>query len=112
MNPYLKDIKDTPVLYKYNDTLEMVLSHSNNVYVFKRTNPVYVSPYYEVVRGKKYTNPDGNVVYVYPSTSDFGKHAFCVSSANPNYIEKIKEHMWELSGKCPNVFDLVKILKK
>lgn len=27
---------------------------------------------YEVVRGKKYRNPDGSVIYRYPSDEDFG----------------------------------------
>lgn len=33
---------------------------------------------YEVVRGKKYTNPDGNVVYRYPCDEDFGLYGYAV----------------------------------
>ena len=46
----------------------------------------------EVVKGKKYTNPDGSVVYVYPGSEDFGPYGKCAdinkyTEAIVNYLQ-------------------------
>ena len=42
---------------------------------------------YEVVRGKRYKNPDGSIVYRYPGDEDFGSYGFF--SYNPDRCMEI-----------------------
>lgn len=47
---------------------------------------------FEVVRGKKYKNPDGNIVYIYPSDEQFGTYGWylCGRNALNRSLDKLK----------------------
>lgn len=68
-----KDIKDLKEFKKYGDTFKQI-----------RNNPetgwwLYERPtHYEVVKGKRYKNPDGEVVLIYPSEGDWGTYGYTI----------------------------------
>lgn len=52
---------------------------------------------YEVIKGKKYKNPDGSIVYTYPSDEDFGTYGWYIYFADANLeMEKISEKLYKL----------------
>lgn len=52
---------------------------------------------YEVIKGKKYKNPDGTIVFTYPSDEDFGTHGWYINFADENIeMEKISERVHKL----------------
>ena len=64
------------------DTIKMqkCLDEDKRIYVFERYSGVSGGLIgYEVVRGVKSKNPDGSIVYTYPSTSQFGKYGYFVA---------------------------------
>ena len=69
----------------------------NKVYVYKIISE---APYYqfEVVKGKKTKNPDGNYVYVYPSDEDFGIYGWYICGTAKNCNLKISQKLSELVG--------------
>lgn len=70
---FRKDISEMKTFTKYGDVFTQV-----------RNNPdtgwwLYERPtHYEVVKGKKYKNPDGEIVYVYPSENDWGVYGYTI----------------------------------
>ena len=57
-----------------------------HVYVFKRIGS---SVSYEVIKAKKVKDPDGNIVFTYPSSEDFGTYGYYIMTA-PNTRERIE----------------------
>lgn len=52
---------------------------------------------YEVIKGKKHKNPDGTIVFVYPSDEDFGIYGWYVNFVDENIeMEKISEKVHKL----------------
>lgn len=75
---------------KYGDEFTFVKKNSAmNTYMYKRVNIDTGAVYYEVVIPKKTRNPDGSIVYTYPSAEMFGLgHAMCTSS-----LERAEEYL-------------------
>lgn len=69
----------------------------NHIYVYQIRNEL---PYYqfEVIKAKKVKNPDGNVVYAYPSNDDFGKYGWFIGGNTKNCNLKISQKLSELVG--------------
>lgn len=60
---------------------------SNNMYIYTREKDGLL--YYEVFKAQKYKNPDGNIIYCYPSTSEFGfGSALCINGAEKDALTK------------------------
>lgn len=59
----------------------------HRIYVYERyyqkTDLMYA---YEIVRGIKHKNPDGNIVYLYPSSEQFGKYGYFIPAKSKNRI--------------------------
>ena len=92
-----KDIKEINSFNKFGDNFTKVWSDdAQHIYVFKRTNKQYMSGQFEVVKGKKYTNPDMSVVWVYPSSAEFGENGYCINGARKDYKERIKMYIEKL----------------
>ena len=73
IRPTRKDIKDLKTFEKFGDTFEQVRSNpETGWYLYDRGN------HYEVVRGKRYVNPDGSIVYTYPGSEDWGRYGYTV----------------------------------
>lgn len=95
MKIFSTDIKDKKVFNFENTTLTMIKDYGNNFYLYERkyTDSGRLLGY-ELVRGVKKKNPDGNIVYVYPSSEQFGKNgwfypsSFTISQLDKKYEEK------------------------
>lgn len=58
---------------KYGDTFTQIAHNPIlNTYLYERTNSEGKNNSYEVIKPKKRINPDGNIIEIYPSSSDWG----------------------------------------
>lgn len=68
---YRKDLQKT--FTKYGDTFTQIAHNPNlNTYIYERIDGEGRHNGYEVIKPKKCTNPDGSIVYVYPTENDWG----------------------------------------
>lgn len=75
---YLKDIKEIDYFKKFDDDFFKVYSDDeNHIYVFKRIREKQVKSY-EVVKGVKHKNPDGSIIYRYPTSEEFGTYGYYI----------------------------------
>ena len=66
-------IDDMAHFFKYGDEFTFIKKNEKmNTYLYKRVNLETGVVYYEVVIPVKTKNPDGSIVYVYPSAESFG----------------------------------------
>lgn len=70
----------------------------NHIYLYQMDNRENA---YELVKGKKRKNPDGNIVYVYPSDEDFGTLGWYIVGTKEYTEKKIAEIMLFLTGGPP-----------
>ena len=78
---YAKDVKDIQSFQKYGNNYEKVYADDNrHIYIFKVFDENFVS--YEVILAKRVKNPDGNIVYTYPGSNDWGKLGFTIRECN------------------------------
>ena len=77
-----------------------------HIYLYKMEPLDWKSPHkhYELVVGKKYKNPDGNYVYVYPCDEDFGTFGWYICGTPENTRKKIADK-WLSFTNYPPVFD-------
>ena len=75
---FRKDISEVKTFTKYDDTLTQIKNNPETGWWLYERVSNYGIKLYEVVKGKKYTNPDGSVVYVYPSESDWGQYGYII----------------------------------
>jgi len=88
-----KEIKEKDTFnrigYRYD---KVYADDEKHIYVFKMTNidpnRVITTPKYELVVGKKRKNPDGAIVYVYPSDEDFGKYGWFITGKE-EYCQRV-----------------------
>lgn len=77
-----KDIRDINKFEKYGSTFSKIWGDDeHHLYVFKRTKN---RTDYEVVRGVKKKNPDGSIVYTYPSSENFGINGYYIMGIPEN----------------------------
>lgn len=68
---YRKDLQKT--FTKYGDTFTQIAHNPNlNTYIYERINDKGRHNGYEVIKPKRFKNPDGSIVYVYPSENEWG----------------------------------------
>ena len=68
------DLKELNEFNKYRSHYTKIFGNDEKlIYVFKKTrmygNVMFV--YYQVIQGVKHMNPDGNIVYAYPTNNEF-----------------------------------------
>lgn len=76
-----KDLKDIDSFEKFGELFKKICADDDNhIYVFRREKqrPDKMVVSYEVVRGVKYKNPNGSIVYHYPSSEQFGTYGFYI----------------------------------
>lgn len=90
MKIFNTDIKDKRKFTFEGDTLvqKECVDEENHIYVYERYNPRGKMYGYEVVKGVKVKNPDGNYVYRYPSSEQFGSYGYFVAKENACDIER------------------------
>ena len=93
-----KDIGEIDSFNKFGSIFKRSVQYRprNGVYVFERWLNNKLSCL-EVVKGKKYTNPDGSVVYTYPGNEDFGPYGKCVDINK--YTETIVNYLQDNPDK-------------
>lgn len=73
MKIFKKDISELKEFKKYGDTFKQIRNNpQTGWWLYERET------HYEVVKGKKYVNPDGSVVLGYPSESDWGVYGYTI----------------------------------
>lgn len=97
-----QDISTTNVFRKYDkDYTKIWGDDDRHLYVFqvfkKYPSGIEVTDY-EVVKGIKYKNPDGSIVYVYPSAERFGSYGYYIQGQVKSYAyERIVKRLKDLS---------------
>jgi len=94
MEIFSKDISELKETTFHGDILKQKeYSKEYNKYLYERyivRNGKETLIGYEIVIPVKHKNPDGTIVFVYPSSSDFGKKGWYLSAkASRSDIEKI-----------------------
>ena len=74
------DISELKTFTKYGDVFTQERHNpETGWWLYKRTNKEDPSRvHYEVVKGKKHKNPDGRIVYCYPSDDSWGQYGYTV----------------------------------
>ena len=74
-----KDIKDLKEFKKYGDTFKQIRNNpETGWWLYERTPKDGGRKHYEVVKGKKYKNPKGEIVLVYPGENDWGTYGYTI----------------------------------
>ena len=105
--PQRKDINEIDEFSKFGDVFKKTASYPDrNIYVFERKYCI------EVVKGKKYTNPDGTVVRTYPGSEDFGSYGFCIAR-NSRFKDRIIDFLVNNPDKwgAQDIYEFKKTLK-
>ena len=71
---------------------------NNHIYLYKMNNRDYS---YELVQGKRHTNPDGTIVYTYPRDEDFGTYGWYISGTKEYTERRIAEKIHSLLIRKP-----------
>lgn len=78
---FCKDIDDLSEFVREGIRFTMIgKNQDTGLYLAKGTFPGEGGETWEVVKPKKYINPDGNVVMIYPSTNDWGVNGWSFGS--------------------------------
>ena len=79
-----KDISERTEFKFGEDTLKLsyCADEEKHIYVYERYNRDNRLYCYEVIRAIRHTNPDGSIVYSYPSTEQFNSKGYFVSKNN------------------------------
>lgn len=82
------DIKEKKEFTYQGDTLKQIdYNPDTNRYVYGRFLQNGKLYGYEIVQSLKRKNPDGTIVYCYPSTEQFGKNGWFVPVGNEKFIK-------------------------
>lgn len=100
MEIFKTDIREKREFERYGFQYTLVKEDNDNrIYVFKvEKKGEKPLPYenYEIVKGKKEKNPDGTVVYTYPSTEQFGKYGYYICGTPKACEERLRIRYEEL----------------
>lgn len=85
---YLKDVKEQDKFEKFGEEFTKIFGNDEkHIYVFKRVKETELGnkTNYEVIKGVKFKNPDGSIVYIYPKSQQFGVYGYYILGYNPQY---------------------------
>ena len=95
---FRKDISEKKEFSFDGDTLKQKYCYDEEkqIWVYERYNHSGRLIGYEVVKGIKHINPDGSLVFKYPSSEQFGKYGYFISARwaetdIPKYLAKLAE---------------------
>lgn len=102
MNKIFKtDITEKREFTRINHSYKMIASdEQNHIYLFEITPLEWEKSYeqFELVKGVKVKNPDGRVVYRYPSDEQFGQYGWYICGTLGKCIRDINNKYEELTG--------------
>ena len=94
---YSTDISQKKEFKFEGDTLRQkeCVDEEKHIYVYERYNWKGRLYGYEVVKGVRRKQPNGEIVYVYPSSEQFGRYGYFISSQwaekeIPAYVEVLR----------------------
>ena len=105
-----KDIKDMKAFEKFGDLFTQIGNNpETGWYLYERVNKESGKKHYEVVKGKKHKNPDGSIVYAFPSTELWGTYGYSID--DNRYSQKLIEFLMESKSRTPQeIYDFKKAL--
>ena len=107
-SPIRTDIKDKKSFERFGYLYEQVLGDDgNHIYLYRLTPLNYEQRYhqYELVRGKKYRNPGGETVWVYPCDEDFGTFGWYICGTAEKVVREVSR-IWRSFTNYPPDFSL------
>lgn len=110
--PFRKDISEVKTFEKYGDVFTQVsYNPETGWYLYERVNKEdHDRSHYEVVRGKRYVNPDGKAVMVYPGERDWGTYGYTVMKTK--WSEKIIDFIMSAkTHSAQEMYEFKKTLK-
>lgn len=81
---------------------QVLADEEHKVYLYKMTKEGIPYPQYELVKGKKYKNPDGSIVYTYPCDEDFGTFGWYICGTPERVVSDICQKWLDLTNYSPN----------
>lgn len=98
---YKTDLKTQKNFRKFGEDFSKIWSDDeHHIYVFKRVKVYNLDDgktkeviSYEVIKGVKAKNPDGTIVYAYPSSEQFGKNGYYISGNEKYCKERISKRI-------------------
>ena len=95
------DLKEQNNFRKFDEDFSKIWSDDkNHIYVFKRVKKYNLDNgntkeviSYEVIKGVKKKNPDGTIVYAYPSTDQFGIYGYYITGSEKYCKERISKRI-------------------
>lgn len=82
---------------------QVLADDENHTYLYKMEQPGVRYLQYEVVKGKKTKDDNGNVVYVLPSDEDFGRYGWYFCGTREMVERKICEKWHSLTNRMPKI---------
>ena len=105
MKIYHQELKENNNFEKFGEQFTKIFGNDEkHIYIYKRNknNKIFS---YEVIKGVKHKNPDGNYVYAYPSSEQFGTYGFYIMGGNKNYaLKRICYHLNDFDADVCNEF--------
>lgn len=98
---FFKDITEKKEFTRLKRYYKMIAADErNHIYLFEITPLEWEKTYeqFELVKGIKIKNPDGNYVWRYPSDEQFGKNGWYICGTHERCIRDIKNKYEELTG--------------
>lgn len=80
---------------------QILADDEKHVYLYKLSKPGIKYLQFELVKGKRYQNPDGEIVYIYPSDEDFGTYGWYISGTTETTKFSIEQKWLALTGYSP-----------
>lgn len=111
MKVFRTDIRDKKEFSLEGDTLKQKYCYDEEkqIWVYERYNHNGRLYGYELVKGIKHKNPDGSLIYLYPSSEKFGDYGYFISAQFakdiPKYLLYLKygrkegERKWQQRGQ-------------
>lgn len=97
------DIKEKKEFNRIGHHYTQVLADDEkHIYLYRMDKDGIRYAQYELVKGKKVKNPDGSIVFIYPSDEDFGTYGWYICGT-PKYVtEKVREKWHSLTEHTPD----------
>lgn len=86
------DIKNKKQFKRAGYNYQLVEDFGNNWYLYEMIrymdSPIKA---YELVKAKRFKQPDGEVIYIYPSSEDWGTYGWTITGTEGRCRKRIKE---------------------
>ena len=100
---FRKDISDKKEFDRngYHYT-QILADDEKHVYLYKLSKPGIKYLQFELVKGKKCKNPDGNIIYTYPCDEDFGNFGWYICGRPKKVLSDIRQKWLDLTNHSPD----------